>query len=44
MHLCSAYDSSNIASGEIEMKVSAGVIARNNSASKKKDDEAIKER
>ena len=36
----SAYDSSNIASGEIEMKVAAGIIARNNSASKKKEDEA----
>ncbi len=33
---------SNIASGEIEMKVAAGIIARNNSASKKKDDEATK--
>ena len=38
----SAYDSSNIASGEIEMKVVAGVISRSNSASKEKNDEAAK--
>ena len=38
----SAYDSSNIALGEIEIKIAAGIISRSNSASKKKDDEAAK--
>jgi len=40
----SAYDSSNIAPGEIENRIAAGVISRSNSASKKKDDEAAKKR
>ena len=40
----STYDSSNIASGEIENKIAAGVISRSNSASKKKDDEAARKR
>ena len=38
----SAYDGSNIASGESEIKIAAGVISRSNSASLKKDDEAAK--
>ena len=38
----SVYDSSNIASGESEIKIAAGAIPRSNSASLKKDDEAAK--
>ena len=38
----SVYDGSNIASGESEIKIAAGVISRSKSASKRKDDEVAK--
>ena len=40
----SAYDDSNIASGESETKIAAGVIYRSKSASKIKDDEAARKK